>query len=537
MGYRRTLCVASWMTVVSGLLLSTLLGCAMVPPNSFIDPTKVGRFGGDAHEGGIRRILTPRDTPPGLAHATEPTPEDLVAVYQEYRLEPSDTVAVTVQDLLVQGMPYSAVLEVNPLGEIRLPELGVIKVAGLTEAELEQEIKAQLIDGGLLPRPIVLAFTQSRRGRIMTFMGAVGAPGPYPIMQPDLRLLEAIGMVGDASASARELYVIRQTSAGRRLAADESLPVDSGEDAWVIPPPADVEQETPEGLMSMVGYNQDPSQVQSDPAEPASAPSREELADVMSQAAEAPPTSETRAAMTMESEPGTTEGRLEPLVFFDPETGQMLEVEQAPAEAEFEPRADADDSSEDYDEPFDWDDVEDLALEQRVIAIDLAELRAGNPRYNIVIRNRDVINVPIDTGVFYIMGEVLRPGVYAFGGREITIKQAMAICGGFSAMAWPQRCEVTRREPGTDKQIVKTVNLDAIFAGLEDDFYLRDDDEINVGTHIIAPFLFVIRNSFRFTYGFGFVYDRNFADKDSFGSRINPEIQRAQERSSRGLSF
>ncbi len=257
----------------------------------------------------------------------------------------------------------------------------------------------------------------------------------------------------------------------------------------------------------------------------------------MSQAAEAPPTSETRAAMTMESEPGTTEGRLEPLVFFDPETGQMLEVEQAPAEAEFEPRADADDSSEDYDEPFDWDDVEDLALEQRVIAIDLAELRAGNPRYNIVIRNRDVINVPIDTGVFYIMGEVLRPGVYAFGGREITIKQAMAICGGFSAMAWPQRCEVTRREPGTDKQIVKTVNLDAIFAGLEDDFYLRDDDEINVGTHIIAPFLFVIRNSFRFTYGFGFVYDRNFADKDSFGSRINPEIQRAQERSSRGLSF
>jgi len=104
-------------------------------------------------------------------------------------------------------------------------------------------------------------------------------------------------------------------------------------------------------------------------------------------------------------------------------------------------------------------------------------------------------------------------------------------------MAWPQRCELIRREPGTDKQVIRTVNLDAIFAGLEDDFFLRDEDVLNVGTHIVAPFLFVIRNSFRFTYGFGFVYDRNFADKDAYSNRINPEIVEQQRRASRGLSF
>jgi protein involved in polysaccharide export with SLBB domain len=172
-----------------------------------------------------------------------------------------------------------------------------------------------------------------------------------------------------------------------------------------------------------------------------------------------------------------------------------------------------------------------------VIAINVTELKAGDPRYNIVVRDRDVINVPIDTGVFYVMGDVSRPGVYAFGGREITVKQALAVCGGFSPMAWPQRCELIRREPGTDKQTTRLINMDAIFAGLEEDFYMRDDDILNVGTHFVAPFLFVIRNSFRFTYGFGFVYDRNFADKDAYGGRLNPEVARQQQRAQRGLPF
>jgi hypothetical protein len=35
---------------------------------------------------------------------------------------------------------------------------------------------------------------------------------------------------------------------------------------------------------------------------------------------------------------------------------------------------------------------------------------------------------------------------------------------------------------------------------------------IEVGTSVRAPFWAVVRNAFRMTYGFGFVYDRNFAD-------------------------
>jgi protein involved in polysaccharide export with SLBB domain len=186
---------------------------------------------------------------------------------------------------------------------------------------------------------------------------------------------------------------------------------------------------------------------------------------------------------------------------------------------------------------FKWEDVPDYELQQRVIRIDVAALKAGDPRYNIVIRDGDVIIVPIDTGVFYLMGEINRPGVYAFGGREVTIQRAVSLGGGFTPLAWPQRCEIIRREPGTDRQLTIPVNVDAVFAGLAPDVLLRDDDIVNVGTHFVSPFLFVIRNSFRFTYGFGFVYDRNFADIDSFGSKANPAEIRRAERQARGLPF
>jgi len=493
----------------------------MLPPNSFLDPTKVGQFPGEPRERGIRRILSPRETPPGLANATDPTPDDLVPVYADYRIMPGDIVAVSIHDLIQTGVPYSATMEVSSSGEIRIPELGSIKVAGLTEREVEQELSARLKESSLLPRPVVVVNLQGKRGRVFHIVGAVRASGAYPITDPDMRLLEAIGMAGDADALAKRAYIIRRESRGVGSSAEQRRPA-AVQEGWVIPPP----EEEPPGpatltsAMAMLGQ-------EAGPLSTTQPPSREELADVMTQARgqTQPATAETGPARPFQ-----------PLIIFDPQTGALLPVEAEVPKAP-EPPVPKISEEEKLEEPFDWEAVEEVGPQQRVIAIDMSELKAGNPRYNVVIRDRDVISVPVDTGIFYVMGEVNRPGVYAFGGRDITVKQALAICGGFSQLAWPQRCELIRKEPGTDKQFTRTVNLDAIFAGLEDDFYLRDDDILNVGTHIVAPFLFVIRNSFRFTYGFGFVYDRNFADVDSYGSKLNPDYVKKQRRAQRGLPF
>jgi len=496
-----------------------LAGCALMPPQSFLDPTRVGMFPLEYREGGIRRVLTPREGPIGLANAVEPSPEDLVVSYEEYRLGRMDQVGVLINDLVTSGIPYQAGLQVSTAGYIRIPQLGLIQVLGMSERELEHELITRLQSEGILPNPIVQVFITAKRYSFFSVIGSVARPGSYNLVQPDTRLLDVLGIVGDISPLAKRAYIVRRTEPGQAVPAES--PIESApDDGLIIPPPDDDEDAFENTFFSDAGLGvQDPPEQESD-----ATPTELELEGIIAPRQPAP--------ASQEAEPA--EQKFAPLIF-DPTTGTLKESD-----------ADSDARTEtlqiEYEAPtdrpeFDWEDVPEYELSQRVIEIDVPALKAGDPRYNLVIRPRDLVNIPVDTGVFYMMGEVARPGVYNMGGREITIKQAIASVGGFGRLAWPSRCEIVRREKGTDKQITIPVNLDHVFAGLEDDILLRDDDLINVGTDIIAPFLFVIRNSFRFTYGFGFVYDRNFADKDAYGSQINPETLEIQRRQQQGLPF
>ena len=169
---------------------------------------------------------------------------------------------------------------------------------------------------------------------------------------------------------------------------------------------------------------------------------------------------------------------------------------------------------------IDWAQVAGLT-EQRVIKVSASALREGDPRHNIVVRPGDIIRLASgEFGEYYVMGQIIRPGAYSLTGRMITLKTAIAAAGNLAPLAWPTHCTVYRRL-GDREQMIQ-VNLDAIFAGREQDFFIKQDDLILVGTHPVAPFLAVLRNAFRVSYGFGFVYDRNFADIDAYGGKINP---------------
>ena len=54
------------------------------------------------------------------------------------------------------------------------------------------------------------------------------------------------------------------------------------------------------------------------------------------------------------------------------------------------------------------------------------------------------------------------------------------------------------------------VNLVKVFEGKQPDIFLKPYDIVQVGTNALAPFFAALRNGFRITYGFGFLYDRNF---------------------------
>jgi polysaccharide export outer membrane protein len=158
----------------------------------------------------------------------------------------------------------------------------------------------------------------------------------------------------------------------------------------------------------------------------------------------------------------------------------------------------------------------------RLIRIPADKLLAGDPRYNIIIKSGDSIFVPVDiVGEFCIEGNVNRTGYIPLTGRPMTLKQAIAAAGGLGPLAWPKRCEVTRRI-GRKKEEIVMVDLDKIASGEQPDFFIKPHDLINVGTHATARWRAILRNAFRATYGFGFVYDRNFADRDFGTSRPVP---------------
>jgi len=158
----------------------------------------------------------------------------------------------------------------------------------------------------------------------------------------------------------------------------------------------------------------------------------------------------------------------------------------------------------------------------RLLKIPADKLMSGDQRYNIVIKPGDSIYVPVDViGEFCIMGNVNRQGYIPITGRPMTLKMAVAAAGGLGPLAMPKRCEVVRRI-GRKKEEIVMVDLDKIASGEKPDFFIKPNDLINVGTDATARWRAVLRNAFRATYGFGFVYDRNFASTYYQGSDLWP---------------
>jgi polysaccharide export outer membrane protein len=159
---------------------------------------------------------------------------------------------------------------------------------------------------------------------------------------------------------------------------------------------------------------------------------------------------------------------------------------------------------------FKFDDIE-APTDQRIIRVPIDQLRQyGELKYNVVIRPGDMIIVPDATqGVYYLGGHVARPGAFGLGGIKVTLKQAWISAGGGDDFAIPDRTEIVRRI-GTNREVCVRINLGNILSLTDPDIYLKPNDVVFVGTHFVAPFIAAIRNSFRITYGMGFLYDRNF---------------------------
>ncbi|MBN1943314.1 MAG: polysaccharide biosynthesis/export family protein [Phycisphaerae bacterium] len=501
--------------------------------------------------------------------ATRPGPEDWIYSDSDYVIGPTDVLGISVQDLYYEGVETMLQREVSNSGYIDLPLLADrIKAEGMTAMELTRAIEQAYSPAVIKDKPIVTVTLMLRRKQMFSVLGAVMRPGTYQITRPDMRMLEAMALCGGESQPNIEyIYVIRSAPPLRQSEQDalKKAPAETAPatPAPATPAPAAPPADKPEELRDigdlMKSAVSSPTRLESLEAdstevchysETSPGPVPERIWTPMSESASA---STPAVAPTPQTpSPAQTPKKSLRWVYRD---GQWVQEEvraepvapspvpspapsPAPAPRRVTPPApraiptprpepiappvpedralpefpsDRPESPADEEDPFGWAKAEKKD-QVRIIAVNLKKLQQGDYRQNIVIRENDIIQIPsLEIGEFFVMGEVMRPGAYSLTGRKVTIKMALASAGNLNALAWPGNSMLIRRIGKNQEQTIP-INIESILRGTEPDMYLKPNDIIAVGTHWSTSFLAVMRNAFRMTYGFGFIYDRNFSD-------------------------
>lgn len=515
--------------VVSLLVLSI---CAVGCNDKFWDPTQVGRFKPVPAVNIILDSLgVAEETPAAWESGEEPKPADVVAYDTDYVFGPGDTVIITIFELFQEGQQYANRFVVTETGKISIPDVGVVNATGLTESQLEEEIK-QILAPNILKEPSVSVALETSQSRMFSILGnGISRPGRYNIPRYDYRLADALAIAGGISQFNISYIYVSRPITGEETPAEKAVP--SAETPKTTTENAVPENKPQDEMLDVIapiakrgrGAGSDivitsTEMATADELAEAALPEKLQSADSSS----ASPTSDTHLSTSNSGAPDENqapsniakEGRIE-WIFQD---GRWIPVQigepkptQEPVEQPKQPQVTKEPAS------TGWDQIGTGGSQRRVIKIPADKLLGGDPRYNIVLRSGDNIHVPVDIiGEFCIMGNVNSQGFINITGRPMTLKMAIAAAGGLGQLAWPKNCEVVRRI-GKKREEIVMVDLDKIAMGEQPDFFIKPNDLINVGTHPTARYRAVLRNAFSASYGFGLTYNRNFAyDKSAYGT-------------------
>jgi protein involved in polysaccharide export with SLBB domain len=473
---------------------------------SWLDPSEMGRY-----------ELTPQVVPildklvvgvekdeAQFANAREVTEADLQPDAVDYRVGANDLLQISIQDLAGNGLQQVETKKVSESGKISLPYLGQVSVVGQTEAEVEDTIVRAYADAQILPRAIVSVAVVDAKNLLYTISGAVNQAGAYPLNRSDLRLSEALA---NARGVTSELgidyvYVIRK----KAPTATETAPA-GPENPGVDPLAPQSRVKTVNSPVFLMKLQDAPPPQTPEEARKAAEELANQINKTVSEAQPAnnDPLTPPLPAETPSAVPGDVTDRVIQIdgAGTQPATAEGEGAMQTPA---LEPTPAMTDSSDfEFVAPAEPTDRE-------VIRVPYAQLsKNGELKYDLILRPGDLIVVPSPPiGEYYMGGHVARPGVYSLTARNITLKQAIISAGMLDQLAIPTRTDVIRRLSKNQEVFVR-VDLEKIFGGIEPDILLKPDDQVMVGTNAGATFLAALRNSFRFTYGFGFLYDRNYA--------------------------
>lgn len=158
--------------------------------------------------------------------------------YSDVRVQPGDMLSVIVLgapemsstmaqgaagSVGVMGTQTGSGFRVDLKGNVQIPYLGKVNVAGRDPEEIAELLEQQLQKRGLLTEPEVTVSVLDSPSRMISVLGEVQKPSPV-MATPTLRLMDAISYCGGFTVTASHVLSIR------RNGMSEAIQVDLGTD-------------------------------------------------------------------------------------------------------------------------------------------------------------------------------------------------------------------------------------------------------------------------------------------------------------------
>ena len=196
---------------VAGVALLTLTAFICGCYNDPLDPTQIGRFEPTPKVNVILDTLGVAEEPtPTYEGTEEPRPEDLVDYQADYTIGSGDVVQIGFFELYQETQVYVNNYIVTESGRISIPDVGLVQAAGLTEPQLEQELK-DILSPNILKNPSVTVTVTNSLKQYFSIVGqGLGTSGRFPLPRYTFRLTDAISMTGSiAEFNLSYIYVSR----------------------------------------------------------------------------------------------------------------------------------------------------------------------------------------------------------------------------------------------------------------------------------------------------------------------------------------
>jgi polysaccharide biosynthesis/export protein len=152
-------------------------------------------------------------TPPPESNASSAPSPNQPAAPSSGGSEPDLVIGVgDLLDISVYGAPDSArTVRVGKTGDVLLPMIGRVKLAGLTVESAERQIEKQLAAGGYYNQPQVTIFEKEPAAQGISVLGEVQRPGIYPLFGTP-KLFDVISAAGGTTPRAGRKVTISRRS-------------------------------------------------------------------------------------------------------------------------------------------------------------------------------------------------------------------------------------------------------------------------------------------------------------------------------------